>query len=160
VGCSSTITEKRHEDWAADPIAGLLLGRTALRRFGGSEADSRRALVLVASSTSVMGDLGAQRPLYTGWLIWLSFVDHGDDEEGLTIRPNPPQSYLYAAVLCFLLFADNLVGRIEVPDQRIWFWLRSGRWQLLLVFGILSVVCQLLFWSEAVCPSHPSTRRE
>jgi hypothetical protein len=93
-------------------------------------------------------------------LIWLSFVDHGDDEEGLIIRPNPPQSYLYAAVLCFLLFTDNLVGRMEVPDQRIWFWLRSGRWPLLLVFGILSVVCQLLFWSEAVCPSHPSTRRE
>ena len=38
--------------------------------------------------------------------------------------------------------------------------LKSGRWQLLLVFGILSVVCQLLFWSRSVCPSHPSTRRE
>jgi len=57
-------------------------------------------------------------------------------------------------MFCFLLFTDNLVGRMEVPDQRIWFWLRSGRWGLLLVFGILSVVCQLLFWSEAV-PSIP-----
>jgi uncharacterized membrane protein len=93
-------------------------------------------------------------------LIWLSFVDQGDDEESLTIRPNPPQRYLYAGMLCFLLFTDNLVARMEVPDQRIWAWLRSGRWQLVLVFGILSVVCQLLFWSEAVCPSHPSTRRE
>jgi hypothetical protein len=93
-------------------------------------------------------------------LIWLSIVDQGDDEESLTIRPNPPQRYLYAAMLCFLLFTDNLVGRIEVPDQRIWFWLRSGRWQLLLAFGILSVMCQLLFWSEAVCPSHPYTRRK
>jgi hypothetical protein len=93
-------------------------------------------------------------------LIWLSIVDQGDNEESLTIRPNPPQRYLYAAMLCFLLFTDNLVGRIEVPDQRIWFWLRSGRWQLLLAFGILSVMCQLLFWSEAVCPSHPYTRRK
>jgi hypothetical protein len=92
--------------------------------------------------------------------IWLAFVDHGEEEESLTIRPNPPQSYLYAGMFCFLLFTDNLVGRMEVPDQRIWFWLRSGRWQLLLVFGILSVVCQLLFWSEAVCPSHHITRRE
>ena len=92
--------------------------------------------------------------------IWLSFVDHGDDEESPTLRPNPTQSYLYVGMLCFLLFTDNLVGRMEVPDQRIWFWLRSGRWQLLLVFGVLSVVCQLLFWSEAVNPSHPSTRRE
>ena len=92
--------------------------------------------------------------------IWLCFVDHGDDEESLAIRPNPPHSYQYAGMLCFLLFVDNLLGRMEGPDQRICFWLRSGRWQLLLVFGILSVVCQLLFWSEAVCPSHPSTQRE
>ena len=46
----------------------LLLGGTALRGAGGYEADNRRALVLVASSTSVLGDLGAQRPLYIGWL--------------------------------------------------------------------------------------------
>jgi len=26
--------------------------------------------------------------------IWLAFVDHGEEEESLTIRPNPPQSYL------------------------------------------------------------------
>ena len=92
--------------------------------------------------------------------IWLSFVDHGDDEESPTLRPNPTQSYLYAGMFCFLLFTDNLVGRMEVPDQRIWFWLRSGRWQLLLVFGVLSVVCQFLYLSDAVNPSHPSTRRE
>jgi hypothetical protein len=79
-------------------------------------------------------------------LIWLSFVDHGEDEENLTIRPNPPHSYQYAGMLCFLLFVDNLLGRMEVP--------------VLLVFDILSVVCQLLFWSRSVCPSHPSTRRE
>lgn len=93
-------------------------------------------------------------------LTWLSFVDHGEDEENLTICPNPPHSYQYAGMLCFLLFVDNLLGRMEVPDQRTWFWLRSGQWQLLLVFGILSAVCQLLFWSKSVYPSHPSTRRE
>ena len=67
MGCSSTITEKRHEDWAAaDPMAECLLGGTALRGVGGCAADSRRALVFVAGSTSVMGGLGPQRPLY--WL--------------------------------------------------------------------------------------------
>lgn len=159
-GLLSTITENRHEGWAAaDPIARLLFGRTALRGAGGYEADNQRALVLVASSTSVLGDFGPQRPLYTGWLSVALYRRSGQRRRSLTIRPNPPQLYLYAAMLCFLLFTDNLVGRMEVPDQRIWFWLRSGRWQLLLVFGILSVVRQLLFWSEAVCPSHPSTRR-
>ncbi len=75
-------------------------------------------------------------------------------ERSLTLRQKPPQTYQYAAVLCFLLLMDNLVGLMDVPGQRI------CRWQLLLVFGILNVVCELLFWSEAVCPSHPSTRRE
>jgi hypothetical protein len=92
--------------------------------------------------------------------VWLSSVDHGDVEERLTIRPNPPQSYQYGAMLCFLLFADNLLGRVEGPDQRLWFWLRSGRWQLLLIFGILSVACQLLFWSEAILPIHRTTQRK
>jgi hypothetical protein len=51
-------------------------------------------------------------------LIWLSFVDHGEDGENLTIRPSPPHSYQYAGMLCFLLFVENLLGRMEVPDQR------------------------------------------
>ena len=49
-------------------MAECLLGGTALRGAGGCEADSRRALVLVAGSPSVMGGLGPQRPLYIGWL--------------------------------------------------------------------------------------------
>jgi hypothetical protein len=107
-----------------------------------------------------MGDLGPQRLYILVGSIWLFFVDHGNDEETLTIRQNPPHNYQYAGMLCFLLFADNLLGRMEGPDQRIWFWLRSGRWQLLLISGILSVVCQLLFWSEAILPSHRTTRKK
>jgi hypothetical protein len=44
--------------------------------------------------------------------IWLFFVDHGDAEESLTIRQNPPHSYQHAGMLRFLLFADNLLGRM------------------------------------------------
>jgi hypothetical protein len=162
VGCSSTITEKRHEDCAAaDPRAECLLGGTALRWVGGCEADSRRALVLVAGSTSVMGGLGPQRPVYIGGLHLARFRRSRSGGRKPHDPPEPSAKLpLYAGMFCFLLFTDNLVGRMEVPDQRIWFWLRSGRWQLLLVFGVLSVVCQLLFWSEAVCPSHHITRRE
>ena len=55
MGCSSTITEKRHEGWAAaDPMVWLLLGRVAPGAVGSCEADNRRALVLVAGSAPVM----------------------------------------------------------------------------------------------------------
>jgi hypothetical protein len=35
--------------------------------------------------------------------------------------------------------------------------LRSGRWELILAFGVLSVVCQLLFWSVVVRPDNRRT---
>ncbi|MFL6352324.1 MAG: hypothetical protein ACJ74Z_10820 [Bryobacteraceae bacterium] len=69
------------------------------------------------------------------------------------------QRYEFAAMLCFLLFADNLLARIEGWNQRMWGWLGTGQWQLLSVFALLSVMCQLLFWSEVVQVNHGFTRR-
>ena len=91
--------------------------------------------------------------------IWLSFVSQGSPEpEDITVR-DAPFGYELGAMLCMLLFAHNLLRRIERPDQQAWAWLGSGQWQLLLLFGILNLVCQLLFWSEAVRVNHRSTRR-
>jgi hypothetical protein len=90
---------------------------------------------------------------------WLSFVSQGAPEhEEITVR-DPPFGYELGAMFCMLLFAHNLLRRIERPDQQAWAWLGSGQWQLLLLFGILNLVCQLLFWSEAVRVNHRSTRR-
>jgi hypothetical protein len=98
--------------------------------------------------------------LYIGvGFIWLSFVSQGSPEpEDITVR-DAPFGYEWGAMLCMLLFAHNLLRRIERPDQPAWTWLGSGQWQLLLLFGILSLVCQLLFWSEAIRVNHRSTRR-
>ncbi len=91
---------------------------------------------------------------------WLFFVSPGPPGEGdITIREDPPQRYEFAAMLCFLLLADNLLARIERADQRMWVWLGTGQWQLLLLFALLSVMCQLLFWSEVVQVNHGFTRR-
>jgi len=44
---------------------------------------------------------------------WLFFVSQDPPkEEDITIREDPPQRYEFAAMLCFLLFAHNLLGRI------------------------------------------------
>jgi hypothetical protein len=82
---------------------------------------------------------------------WLFFVSPGQPGEAdITIREDPPQRYEFAAMLCFLLFAHNLLARIEEADQQMWVWLGTGQWQLLFLFCLLSLMCQLLFWSEVV----------
>jgi hypothetical protein len=92
-------------------------------------------------------------------LTWLFLVSQGPPEEDITIREDPPQRYELAAMLRFLLFAHNLLGRIEGAGQRMWVWLGTGQCQLLLLFGLLSLICQLLFWSEVIQVNHDATRR-
>ena len=83
--------------------------------------------------------------------VWLSFADDGTAEEEVTIRQgHGGYRYQLAALVCFVIFADNVLRRIEGSGETIWFWVSSGRWELIFVFGILSVVLQLLFWSEVV----------
>ena len=94
-------------------------------------------------------------------LIWLSFASPGPPgEEDITIHEDAPQRYEIAALLCFLLFAHNLLERIEGSGgQRIWLWLGTGQWQLLLVLGLLCLIFQFFFWSEVVHVNHRYTRR-
>src|SRR4051794_10749488 len=47
-------------------------------------------------------------------LVWLSFADDGGAGEEGTIRESVGSyAYRVAALLCFLIFADNLLGGIE-----------------------------------------------
>jgi hypothetical protein len=91
--------------------------------------------------------------------VWLSFADDdGAAGEEVTIRQTDGSyAYQVAALLCFVIFGDNLLGRIEGTAETTWFGLRSGWWVLIVACGVLSVACQLLFWST-VLPA--STRRK
>jgi hypothetical protein len=103
--------------------------------------------------------LGHNALYMTVGFVWLFFADGAAGEA--TIRQDDgPYSYQLAAMLCFLIFADNLLGRIEGPGETMWLWLRSGRWELIFVSGVLSVVCQLLFWSGIVLTGNRRTRGE
>src|SRR6266851_170618 len=85
-----------------------------------------------------------QNALYiTVGFVWLFLVDGGAAGEEVTVRQGVPYGYQLAAMLCFLLFADNLLRRIEGPGEAMWWCLRSGRWELIFVSGVLSVVCHL-----------------
>ncbi len=91
--------------------------------------------------------------------VWLFFVDEGAAGQGVTIRQDDhPYGYQLAAMLCFLIFADSLLGRIEGHEETVWFWLSSGSWELIFVSGVLGVVCELLFWRGVVAPGNRRTR--
>lgn len=90
--------------------------------------------------------------------VWLSITDDGEAGENITIsEQGGAYAYTWAAMLCFLVFADNLLGRIEggFPAPRLW--LRSGAWSLISASLVLSIVCHLVFWSKIVCPGYHKT---
>jgi hypothetical protein len=82
--------------------------------------------------------------------VWLYFADDGSAEEAVTIRQEDGgYGYQIAALVCFAVFADNVLRRIEGPGENM-LWVSSGRWELIVVSGMLSLLMHLLFWSEVV----------
>ena len=92
-------------------------------------------------------------------LAWLSFRDGGAAEEAVTIRQgHGGYGYQVASLVCFVVFADNVLRRMEGQQETMFLWLSSGRWETIVVFGTLSVIMQLLFWSKIVDPGNRRTR--
>jgi len=82
-------------------------------------------------------------------LVWLSFTDDGEEE--VTIRQGDGgYGYQVAALVCFVVFADNVLRRMEGQQEQLFLWVSSGRWETIVVFGMLTVIMQLLFWSKIV----------
>ena len=52
--------------------------------------------------------------------VWLYFADDGAPEEAVTIRPGDGgYGYQIAALVCFVVFADSLLRRIEGPGENM-----------------------------------------
>jgi hypothetical protein len=154
---SSTMTERRHKVRQQIQVLGFYLAGFL-------------CLVLAVLKLTIEGHWSWWRVLLPLWVVlghnalyiavgfvWLFFADDGAAGEEATIRQDDgPYGYQLAAMLCVLIFAYNLLGRIEGNEQTVWFWVSSGGWKLMFVSGVLSVVCQLLCWSGIV---HPGNRR-
>ena len=83
--------------------------------------------------------------------ICLFFVKSREDqeeEEQLIDETNLIQGCQFAAMLFSLIFLDNLLRWIEGDAN--WFWLCSGKLEILEVFGVLSLVAHFLYWSGIV----------
>ena len=82
-------------------------------------------------------------------LVWLSFTDDGEEE--VTIRQGDGgYGYQVAALVCLVVFADNVLRRMEGQQEQLFLWVSSGEWETIVVFGMLTVIMQLLFWSKIV----------
>jgi hypothetical protein len=160
VGCSSTITGRRPE--VSRPLQGagfywsgfLCLGLAVLKLTMEGHWSWWRVFL---PFWAVLGHTILYIVVGFGWL-W--FVDHGATEEEVTIRQgHGGYGHQLAALVCFVVFADNVLRRIEGPAETMWYWVSSGRWELIFVSGVLSVLLQLLFWSETVAPANRRTHR-
>src|ERR1019366_6676792 len=84
---------------------------------------------------------------------WRSlFFLNGYREAGnwrLPDRVQKREGYNLAALLFFFLFFDNLLRRIEGQGWK-GFWPCSGRFEVVVLFGMLSLVAQFVYWSRIV----------
>ena len=115
---------------------------------------------MVEGDAAIPGVFGPQRGVPPGWVpcfCWLKQEE--DEEEPTTVQKHSREGYNLAALLFFFLFLDNLLRRVE---GQAWkgFWLCSGRLEVVVLFGVLSLVAQFVYCrglSAASIKSTPET---
>ena len=87
--------------------------------------------------------------------VWLSFTGDDAEEEAVAVNEgHGGYAYQVAALVCSVVFADNVLRRMEGQQEQLFLWVSSGRWETIVVFGMLSVIMQFLFWSKIVDPGN------
>ena len=78
------------------------------------------------------------------------WVKHEEDEEQLaTVEKHSREGYNIAALLFFFLLSDNLLRHVEGQGWK-GFWPCSGRFEVVVLYGMLSLVAQFAYWSRIV----------
>jgi hypothetical protein len=81
--------------------------------------------------------------------IYLSFAhipERPDGDEAELLEPHTTNVHYVAAMLFFVVFGDNVVRWIDGSETSYWFWLFSGKVEVLAVFGALSVLALFAYW--------------
>ena len=89
--------------------------------------------------------------------VWLSFTSN-DAEEVAINEGHGGYAYQVAALGCFVVFADNVLRRMEGQPEPVFLSVRLGLPEKIIVFGMLSVIMQFLFWSKIVDPGNHRER--
>ena len=83
--------------------------------------------------------------------IYLSFAhipERPDGDEAEILEPHAIKAHYTAAMFFFVIFGDNMVRWIEGGETSHWFWLFSGKGEVLTAFGTLSVLALFAYWSR------------
>ena len=83
--------------------------------------------------------------------IYLSFAhipERPDADEAEVPEPHEINVHYVAAMLFFVVFGDNVVRWIDGSETSYWFWLLSGKVEVLASFGALSVLALFSYWSR------------
>jgi energy-coupling factor transporter transmembrane protein EcfT len=81
--------------------------------------------------------------------IYLSFAhipERPDGDEAELLEPHTINVHYVAAMLFFIVFGDNVVRWIDGSETSYWFWLLSGKVEVLAAFGALSVLALFAYW--------------
>ena len=95
--------------------------------------------------------------LLTGFLCLCWLKHEEDEEEPGTVQKHSREGYNLTALLFFFLFSDNLLRRLEGQGWK-GFWPCSGRFEVVVLFGMLGLVAQFVYWSRD-CPRPQSRAR-
>ena len=87
--------------------------------------------------------------LLAGFLCFCWLKQEEDEEELTTVQKHSRAGYNIAALLFFFLFLDNLLRRAEGQGWK-GFWPCSGRFEVVVLFGMLSLVAPFVYWSRIV----------
>src|SRR5438128_12393753 len=73
------------------------------------------------------------------------WLKHEDEEESTKVQKHSREGYNIAALLFFFLFLDNLLRNVE---RQGWegFWPCSGRFEVVVMYGELSLLGQFAYW--------------
>jgi hypothetical protein len=72
-----------------------------------------------------------------------------EEEESTTAEKHSREGYNIAALLLFFLFLDNLLRRVEGEGWN-GFWPCSGRFEVVILYGVLSLLAQFAYWARIV----------
>ena len=87
--------------------------------------------------------------LLVGFLCFCWLKHEEDEGEPTTVQKHSTAGYNIAALLFCFLSLDNLLRRTEGQDWK-GFWPCSGRFEVVVLSGMLSLVPQFVYWSRIV----------
>ena len=83
--------------------------------------------------------------------IWLTWMNKGRGGHDLTIRRDHKLNrYQFGSMAFALILLDNVLRKIGGPGESVWWWLASGRTEVIVFSAVLMFTCQFLFWSGIV----------